>query len=349
MTRPWPAGDAFVGRIGQRTRDLESGLFAIGIEILPWELIGVVIAEDGTRLGASRVELTSMAVEPVVTQIARLATELAAATLARDLSDPRLCLGITLGAPVDPVTGVVYYYANPPHDRGGDDPPFFWIDESLGERIEDATGCVSVIENDAHALAVYEQKLGVGQRTSSFAVLLIRHGIGGAIVIDDRLLAIPAEIGHLMVWPDGRLCDSGLGSHDQARRGRRAIPALVAEKTRLAGDSFEWAVNLANGTGPVAMQAAQAFAEAGTAIARGIAAVLTIFGSPHLIIHGPEELVSVGSGRAADAFMRAACTFPEYTFHHLGMCEITTRSLALDRGAIGAALIASHRHFALTF
>lgn len=224
-----------------------------------------------------------------------------------------------------------------------------WQGEDLAGRLEAATGCATFIENDAHALAAWEQKLGAGRLTSSFAVLLIRHGIGGGIVMDNQLLPIPAEVGHVMIWPHGFLCDCGSGAHLESRAGRRAIPALVAEKTGLSTRaSFEWAVNLANGNDPMAERAAEGFAEAGTAIARGIAAIVSLFGSPHLIIHAPEELVADDANPAGAAFMNAVRRFPEYTFKHLGTCTITKRPLTPDRGAIGAALIALHRHFAMS-
>jgi predicted NBD/HSP70 family sugar kinase len=208
----------------------------------------VITDEEGRKLTQARVNLVSMQADAVVQRIAEVAHDLVTAGLGLDLLSPRLCLGVELGGPVDAETGVVRFYVNSPHVRGQDDPPpYAWEEVDLVDRLQKATGCITVVENDAHAHAVYEQKHGVGRRSSSFALLLVRHGIGAGVVLNNQLLPIPAEVGHLTVWPDGRDCDCGNSSHVESRTGRRAIPAIVAEKTGLPGDSFEWAVGLANG------------------------------------------------------------------------------------------------------
>jgi predicted NBD/HSP70 family sugar kinase len=339
--------DDILEQIRRRAERLDHGLFGIGIEILPYELIGVITDVKGFKLATARVGLVSMEIDPVVAGIARLAHHLSTAALDFDLTNPRLCMGVELGGPVDSETGVVRFYANNPHDHGKEKPPWRWDEVDLADRIQNATGCITVLENDAHAHAVYEQKLGVGQRSASFALLLIRHGIGAGIVINNELLPIPAEIGHLTVWPEGRECDCGKGAHVESRAGRRAIPAVVAEKTGLAPASFERAVGLANGNHAKADLALEAFAEAGNSIAQGMASILTIFGSSHVVIYGPESLVIEGSGRAAETFMKVVRTFPDYTFEHLAACEITSKPLELDCGAVGAALTALHRHFSV--
>jgi predicted NBD/HSP70 family sugar kinase len=347
LSRPAAAdlpSDSCVEQIRQRAERLDHGLFGIGIEILPYELIGVITDVKGATLTAAKVDLFSMEVDAVVAGIARLAHDLAAAKLGFDLLNPRLCLGVELGGPVDSENGMVRFYANNPHDHAK---PWTWNEVDLADRIQEATGCITVLENDAHAHAVYEQKLGVGQRSASFALLLIRHGVGAGIVVNNELLPIPAEIGHLTVVPDGRECDCGKGDHVESRAGRRAIPAVVAEKTGLAPASFERAVDLANGNHVKADLALEAFAEAGSSIAQAMASILTIFGSPHVVIYGPESLVIEGSGRVAETYMRAVRTFPGYTFEHLSNCEITTKPLEPERGAVGAALTALNRHFSV--
>ena len=94
-------------------------------------------------------------------------------------------------------------------------------------------------------------------------------------------------------------------------------------------------------------EALTAFESAGWAIARGVAHIVSTFGVPNIVIHGPEDLVAEASGRAAGSFMTEVRTFWRQTFAHLRGCEITTEPIELERGAVGAALIAFARHFSI--
>src|SRR5687767_5317553 len=75
-----------VQKIRRRARHLARGLFAVGIEVLPYELVGVIVDVQGTLLGAARLGLPDMNVNTVVERIARLAGDLASAAVGIDLS-----------------------------------------------------------------------------------------------------------------------------------------------------------------------------------------------------------------------------------------------------------------------
>ncbi|MGH3927812.1 MAG: ROK family protein, partial [Pseudonocardiaceae bacterium] len=229
--------------------------------------------------------------------------------------------------------------------------PYQWENVKLADLVQVATGCVTVLENDAHAYAAYEQKLGLGRRTDSFALLLIRDGVGGAVVIDNQLLPLPMEVGHIPVWPEGRECDCGKHGCVESWAGRRAIRAVVAELIGLENvDPFERAVKIADGNDDRGRVALHAFSKAGESIARGIATVLTLFGPHHVVIYGPDALIGSGRGSAAaDCFMAEVGKFLDHTFRFIEQqCELVTESLSPEhpgRGAQGAALTALNRHF----
>lgn len=342
---------AVLAGIRTRAEQLDHGMFGIGIEILPYELVGVVTDVDGSRLAGARIDLADMKPPAVIEEIAGFAEQLAAMALDLGLADDRLCLGVALGGPIEPDTGLVHFYANNPHDHGKDDPPYTWRRVPLLDLLEAATGCASTVHNDADAYAVYEQKLGAGRTYASFALLMIRHGVGAGVVLNNQLLPIPAEVGHLTVGAGGRPCDCGQDSHVESRTGRRAIPAMVSERTgRTKGMSFEGAVGLANDPQARCVEAIETFAEAGVSIAQGLGSVLTMFGLSHVVIYGPEDLIDEQTGVAARIFLQEARRFPEYTFRHFGNCDVSTQSLESgqgSRGALGAALIALQRHFSI--
>lgn len=339
--------------IRRRAERLDRGLFAVGIELLPYAVVAVVVDSDGAVHDAVHANLVSMEVADFVPRVVTVARELVAGAVGLDLADSRVCIGLQLGGPVDRDTGVVRFYRNNPHDHGDKKPPYTWTDVHLADLVEQAAGCATIVDNDAQAYTAYELARGIGRDVGSFAVVLIRHGVGAGVVVDHRLLPIPMELGHLLVWPDGRLCECGHKACIESRAGRRAIPAVVAERTGVNGDmvSFEWAVGVANGRERVAAQALEAFREAGTAIARGVGTILTLFGSRHVVVYGPEDLVVRGPrAAAANTFLDEVDTFPEYAFRHLGAESVlTTKPLDLVQGAHGAALIALSRHFSVPF
>jgi predicted NBD/HSP70 family sugar kinase len=291
-----------------------------------------------------------MDVEIVVEFIAELVWYLVDSSLGLDVPNPRICVGLQLGAPVEVNSGTVRFYSNPLEHYPGHSRPYQWKDVKLVDLVQAATGCATTLENDATAYAVYEQKMGLGRRTDSFALVLIRDGVGGAVVIDNQLLPLPLEVGHIPVWPEGRECDCGNRGCVESVTGRRGIRATVAELAGLDSvDPFERTVEIANGDDELAGAALHAFHKAGESIARGIGTILTLFGLRHVVIYGPDALIGSGRGSAAaDCFMTEVGRFLNHTFRIVERCELVTESLSpehSERGAQGAALTALNRHF----
>ena len=94
------------------------------------------------------------------------------------------------------------------------------------------------MENDANAAGWAEFRFGAGRDVRDMLLLTIGTGLGGAIVIDGRLLrgwaGVAAEVGHMRVVPDGHACGCGHdGCWEQYASGR----ALVREaKAALVND-----------------------------------------------------------------------------------------------------------------
>lgn len=70
-----------------------------------------------------------------------------------------------------------------------------------------------VLENDANAAAWGEKWVGGAQEASSVVMLTIGTGIGGGIIINNRLWRgannVAGEIGHMVIQMDGRKCNCG--------------------------------------------------------------------------------------------------------------------------------------------
>jgi predicted NBD/HSP70 family sugar kinase len=336
----------------ERANSLAAGPFAIGIEIVPFGLSLVLADHYGIIHGRRRWPLPNMEVKTVVEYVAKAAKYLAATHLGLDLSSPCIVIGLALGGPVDTRTGTVILYENNPTDPTAlrPDQRYRWEGEKLAKLVEQETGCRTVLENDASALAVLEQKYGVGQETPTFAVILVRDGVGCGMVMDGKLLTRLLELGHMVVFPDGRACECGLVGDIESQAGRRAIRAVVREKTGMLTDP-EWqgAVRLAQGDDGLADKALSAFSRAGEAIGRGVATLATLLHPACVVIYAPQELIgpSDGSSRVADAFMSAVEEHRQHTFPPQAQCHLVTRAMQPDDGPLGAALIALSRLFSI--
>jgi glucokinase len=118
-----------------------------------------------------------------------------------------------------------------------------WRNFPLRERLRTALDLEVFVEIDAKALALAEGRFGGAQDDDSYMSLVVSTGIGGAIVMNGRLLdgatGNAGHIGHLNVVPNGRLCSCGsYGCLEAEASGwaitdmTGAIPALANQTTR---------------------------------------------------------------------------------------------------------------------
>ena len=104
---------------------------------------------------------------------------------------------IGVGVPVnlDRRTGVVLRATNLPLD-----------DVDLAGVLAARFGRPVAVENDGNAAALAEWRLGAGREAHDLVMLTLGTGVGGGIVVDDRLYRGWAELGHVVVELDGPPC-----------------------------------------------------------------------------------------------------------------------------------------------
>lgn len=145
-------------------------------------------------------------------------------------SNPDCCVqGIGIGAPgpLQPRTGVIIECPNLP---GFDHYP-------LRDRITEATGLPTVVENDANAAAIGEHRFGAGRGFANIVYLTISTGIGGGIIVDNRLYwgehGYAGEVGHMTLEAHGPRCNCGnIGCLEALAAGpaiARNARAVIAE------------------------------------------------------------------------------------------------------------------------
>jgi Transcriptional regulator/sugar kinase len=330
-----------------RAGRLATARFAVGVEILPYELVAVVTDPIGVMLAWRRWPVPEMDVETVVKRISAAARELVSTSLGYELPDSHVGLGLQIGGPVDAHKRIVLSYCNNPTDAAYREHPYQWERPTpLADLVQEETGCRTVVENDAAAYAVYEQRFGVGRQAKSFAVILVRDGIGGGVVLEEQLAPIPFEVGHIRVSINGRRCDCGNFGCIEAYAGRRAILGIVSELMggKAVIENIENIVELSK-RDDKAEEVLQAFHEGGTMVARGVATVLTMFGVNQVVIFGPPAMIDRIGNPTAQAFLRGLERFPEMTYPIFRDCSLITRALGRTDGAHGAALVALNQFF----
>ena len=232
-------------------------------------------------------------------------------------------------------------------------PNLGWVDAHLRLAIEKSTDLRAVIENDANAAAWGERRFGAGKGAGDMIAITVGTGIGGGLILDGTLYRGPhgmaAEVGHMIVEPDGRPCGCGQrGCWEQYGSGN----ALVRQARILASDFREDAailLELGDGT-PEGVQGAhiteaarlgdkvalEAFAVTGGWLGRGMATLAAVLDPEVFVIGG-------GVSEAGDLlFVPTRKSFLE----HLSGREIREvpgvrlAELGNDAGIVGAADLA---------
>ncbi|MCD6303811.1 MAG: ROK family protein, partial [Planctomycetes bacterium] len=112
-------------------------------------------------------------------------------------------VGIGSPGPLSMSEGIVYDSPNIP---GMHNVP-------LRDRVSEALGIPAALENDANAAALGEFLCGAGRQCRDMVLLTLGTGLGGGLIIDGRVHhgshEIGAELGHMIIVPDGRLCGCG--------------------------------------------------------------------------------------------------------------------------------------------
>ncbi|MEF3330951.1 ROK family protein [Oceanobacillus sp. M60] len=99
--------------------------------------------------------------------------------------------------------------------------------------LENETGYRVAVVNDVQAMGLGEQYFGAGRDVKNFLCVAIGTGIGGAIIADGQLLrghaGAAGEVGHMVLYPNGRECPCGNKGCFEAYASGTALEAMYAE------------------------------------------------------------------------------------------------------------------------
>ena len=211
-----------------------------------------------------------------------------------------------------------------------------WREEPVRERLSARWGVPVVLDNDAHCATEAELAFGAGQGAGSFLLVNIGTGIGGGLVINDRVWrgagGMSGEFGHMQVVPDGLACECGLrGCWEQYCSGR-ALERVFRVSLGSHLDGPEVTALARGGDGA----ARQAIASIGTWLGVGLANLVAAFDPALIVIGGGVSAVGdLLLDPARDALARSLVAA-----RHRVVPPVVPSALGPEAGAVGAALLA---------
>ncbi|MET3811632.1 ROK family transcriptional regulator [Arthrobacter sp. UYEF3] len=200
------------------------GMYAVGVHLDPAVLTFVLLDLVGAVVKHAQITTPSHA-EPgsIIAIIAAAIKE-----LIEDSGVDRTKvagLGVASPGPIDLKEGAVV------------DPPLLpgWERVPLRDVLAEATGLSTLLDKDVTSAAVAETWAGGPSGAGSFVFMYMGTGIGCGVVLNDEVIrgtsGNAGEIGHIMVDPNGPLCDCG-------QRGcvkSSAIPQALVARAVAAG------------------------------------------------------------------------------------------------------------------
>ncbi len=237
--------------------------------------------------------------------------------------------------PLDPHNGIVIEPPNIPE----------WRYFPLQEYLETTYNVPAAINNDANLAAYGEWFFGAGKGYSNLIYLTISTGIGGGIIIDNKLLTgtggFTGEVGHTTINPQGPECSCGKKGHLEAFASGPAIVRWI--KSRLEDESIRDHFPEGELTAKLISEAAEtgnelaiaAYERAGKYIGLAIANLLHIFNVSIVIIGG-------GVSRAGDLLfdpIRHSVTESVISDVYLEELQILPASLGDNSGLMGALVL----------
>lgn len=309
-------------------------------------ILAVDIGGTSTRVAVARTPRGRMHRRVFPTPVDHPPDELveAIAQAARELRDE---LGVSLAAAgvasagtIDDRRGVIVESPNLPR----------FNDVPLRDILSDRLGVPAVLENDANAAALAENRHGVGRGSKEMVYITVSTGIGGGIITGGKLyrgaVGGAGEFGHMTIQADGPSCSCGgrgcwemLGSGTAiAREAQRRVRTGEASSVDdLVGGEIERI------TAREVFQAARGgdglsqrvIDEAARYLGIGLANVVNIL-NPEVIVLGG------GIARTEGGFVETGVRIAqERAFKlHSGSVEVRVTEMGDDNGLRGALLLA---------
>lgn len=227
------------------------------------------------------------------------------------------------------------------------DPPNLkpWKDVPVRAHIQSVFGKPTAFQNDANAAAYGEFCFGAGQEANSMVLFTLGTGIGGGIILGDRVLvgehSHGGEVGHIKIaLSDARPCGCGRMGCLEAYASATAVVKRMQELLEAADPMPSQLRNFPEFTSRDVFDAADAGDQLAARIVEETAYYLGIGAMNLMHIIDPEMIVFAGG------MVHAGEAFLERIRHHVrelafpvpaARTQIRYAKLGSDAGLIGAA------------
>ncbi len=193
-------------------------------------------------------------------------------------------IAVCAGGPLDPQNGILL---TPPSLSG-------WRNAPIKDTFQESFNIPVWVENDADLAVLGEQQFGAGRRCDRLIYITVSTGIGGGIITDGKILRGTdlsiAEIGHIVVDPNGPQCNCGGRGHVETLASGTAIVRIATERISKGEASSLCGLDL---TGEMVVKAAidgdllanQVIESAGSYLGMAIASLVHLF-DPQVVIIG---------------------------------------------------------------
>ncbi|MBL7107273.1 MAG: ROK family protein [Phycisphaerae bacterium] len=248
-------------------------------------------------------------------------------------------IGVGVPGPTDYETGTIIKLPNMPA----------FENLPLKKLLEEKCCKKVVIENDANAACWGEFTIGSGSDVKDMVFFTLGTGIGGGIISDGKMLRGTsfgaAELGHLIIFPDGRKCACGQKGCVEAYASASNTAARALEALGKGRESS--LKNVLENKGTITCKDVYDHLEGGDGLAKEItdltaeALALTCINMLH--VTDPEKFVFAGGMIAAGNILLERI---RYYFDQMiwkmkkETVEICFAQLGEDAGIIGAAALA---------
>ena len=243
-------------------------------------------------------------------------------------------IGVSAPGPLDPHSGVVMTTPNIKE----------WREFPLTDNLTDRFRLPAFLGNDANLAGLAEWKFGAGRGHHNVLYLTVSTGVGGGVIIDDRLLqghhGLAAELGHVTVAEGGPICGCGFRGHLESFSSGTGIERFVADELAAGKKSTLMGKPSAKKIAEAALAgdrlARKAYARAGECLGIGVANYLHIFDPSIVILGGGVSMSGPLLFEPFEASLRKHVFHPRY----LEGLEIKQAELGDDGGLLGALALA---------
>ena len=311
----------------------------IGIDLGGTNIAAGCTDDNGKLLSkASLPTMSGRSYKEIVKDMASLCEKVASGASA-DMSGIK-AIGIGSPGTIDSKKGVVVYAGNLRMEKA-----------PMAQELRKYFDIPVFMENDANA-AAYGEYTACGHNTDSFVFITLGTGVGGGIIIDNKIYrgfnGAGAEIGHMTLKMNGIRCTCGKRGCFERYASVTALRRMTEEaiKENPSSKMCEWVKRRGHVSGRTAFECA---AEGDAAaiktrdkyirhVAEGILSVVNIFQPEILVIGG-------GISKEGDVLLKPIKEFVEKRDFNKFMprTDIRIAKLFNDAGIVGAAMSAKLR------